>query len=449
MRLWVDRSFTIRGSGTVVTGTLDAGTLRVGDELTLLAGGAERGGVRVRGLQSLGAREVAVPAVARVAVNLRGVEKEEVARGDALATPGAAALTAAVDARLDLTGAGVDEFRLPPQAVLARGLRGGRRPDPAPRCLARQVGARPAAAAGGRRRGPAARPRRAPDRRPGDGARHGAACAARRGAARARAGELARLEAGGRPDGAALLRERGALRAAELRSTGAAEPAAPCGWGSGSSMPRRRRGWRSALGTAVGAQRPVRRAWSRVCRWRRRAPLLGVPDDASSVGLVAAPYAVRAGRVVDTRLAPELPAPVAAALEALRSDLEGAPFAAPAADRLAALGLGRREVAAAERAGAVLRVADGVVLLAGADREAAGVLAGLPQPFTTSEARQALGTSRRVIVSAARAARPSRPDPTPARRPPHDGRCLRPPPVDHASRVDQHPVDHRVGSPGA
>ena len=122
----------------------------MGDELTLLAGGAERGGVRVRGLQSLGAREVAVPAVARVAVNLRGVEKEEVGRGDALATPGAAALTAAVDARLDLTGAGVDEFRLPPQAVLHVGSAAvGVRIRPLDASHAR-FGARPAAAAGGR-----------------------------------------------------------------------------------------------------------------------------------------------------------------------------------------------------------------------------------------------------------------------------------------------------------
>ncbi len=48
VRLWVDRAFTIRGSGTVVTGTLGAGTLRVGDELSL-----DGTPVAVRGLQSL------------------------------------------------------------------------------------------------------------------------------------------------------------------------------------------------------------------------------------------------------------------------------------------------------------------------------------------------------------------------------------------------------------
>ena len=51
VRLWVDRAFTVRGSGTVVTGTLGQGTLRVGDALDL-----DGRTVRVRGLQSLGTR---------------------------------------------------------------------------------------------------------------------------------------------------------------------------------------------------------------------------------------------------------------------------------------------------------------------------------------------------------------------------------------------------------
>ncbi|HEY1973382.1 MAG TPA: GTP-binding protein, partial [Pseudonocardia sp.] len=51
VRLWVDRAFTIRGAGTVVTGTLAAGRLRVDDQLVLEPGGRP---VRVRGLQSLG-----------------------------------------------------------------------------------------------------------------------------------------------------------------------------------------------------------------------------------------------------------------------------------------------------------------------------------------------------------------------------------------------------------
>lgn len=95
---------------------------------------------------------------------------------------------------------------------------------------------------------------------------------------------------------------------------------------------------------------------------------------------------------------PSLPPHVRAAVDALREDLERAPFRAPEAGRLAELRLGRRELAAAVTAGALLRVADGIVLLPGADTRAAAVLRGLPQPFTLSEARRALGTTRRVAV---------------------------------------------------
>ncbi|MER6984507.1 SelB C-terminal domain-containing protein, partial [Streptomyces carpinensis] len=61
-------------------------------------------------------------------------------------------------------------------------------------------------------------------------------------------------------------------------------------------------------------------------------------------------------------------------------------------------GLTRRTVAAAVRAGALLRITDAVVLLPGSDARAAEVLRGLPQPFTLSEARKALDTTRRVAV---------------------------------------------------
>jgi selenocysteine-specific elongation factor len=154
--------------------------------------------------------------------------------------------------------------------------------------------------------------------------------------------------------------------------------------------------WRSALAALV-ASVPAGSGEPGVPVAEARSSL-GVPDDAVVVGLADPPLAVRNGRVVDTRRTPDLPPAVAAAVEVLRVDLADAPFAAPTADRLAELGLGRRELAAAERAGAVVRLAEGVVLLADAPEQAAAVLAGLPQPFTTSEARQALGTSRRVAV---------------------------------------------------
>ena len=71
---------------------------------------------------------------------------------------------------------------------------------------------------------------------------------------------------------------------------------------------------------------------------------------------------------------------------------------APEAGRLRELGLDPRAIAAAARAGLLLRVTEQIVLAPGAKAQAARMLAGLPQPFTTAEARQALGTTRRVAI---------------------------------------------------
>ena len=106
VRLWVDRSFTVRGSGTVVTGTLAAGTVRRGDTLEL--GDAT---VSIRGLQRLGEPADVVTAPARVALNLRGIAHEQIRRGDALLTPAVWRRTTVLDARI----AGAD---LPSHVVL-------------------------------------------------------------------------------------------------------------------------------------------------------------------------------------------------------------------------------------------------------------------------------------------------------------------------------------------
>ena len=96
--------------------------------------------------------------------------------------------------------------------------------------------------------------------------------------------------------------------------------------------------------------------------------------------------------------AASLPPRVASAVQTVLDDLAAAPFAAPDGERLRELGLDARALAAAARAGLLLRIADLIVLAPGADKEAARVLAELPQPFTTSQARQALATSRRVAI---------------------------------------------------
>jgi selenocysteine-specific elongation factor len=107
---------------------------------------------------------------------------------------------------------------------------------------------------------------------------------------------------------------------------------------------------------------------------------------------------VRDGRVVRIDDGTGLPPSIAEAIEKLQADLGAAPFAAPDAARLAELRLGPRELAAATRAGALVRVAEGVVLLPGSVERSVSVLAALTQPFTVSEAKQALGTTRRVAV---------------------------------------------------
>lgn len=84
-RLWIDRSFSIKGAGAVVTGTLLGGKLALEDKLELLPQGTP---VRVRGMQTHDqARETAVPG-SRVALNLVGVGAGEMRRGDVLVRPG-------------------------------------------------------------------------------------------------------------------------------------------------------------------------------------------------------------------------------------------------------------------------------------------------------------------------------------------------------------------------
>ena len=83
-RLWVDRSFPVRGAGTVVTGTLTGGVLAVGDDVVVEPGG-RRG--RVRHLQSHGADLDRAEPGRRLAVNLSGIAHQDVKRGQAVVHP--------------------------------------------------------------------------------------------------------------------------------------------------------------------------------------------------------------------------------------------------------------------------------------------------------------------------------------------------------------------------
>lgn len=101
-RLPVDRIFSMAGFGTVVTGTLSDGILRVGDEVEVLAARRERVSGRVRGLQTHKRKEdFAVPG-SRTAINISGLDVEDVQRGCVIAHPGDYNATRRLDARFNL-----------------------------------------------------------------------------------------------------------------------------------------------------------------------------------------------------------------------------------------------------------------------------------------------------------------------------------------------------------
>jgi len=100
-RLPIDRAFSMKGFGTVVTGTLVSGSLQAEDEAELYP---LRRRVRVRGLHSGGRAVARAMAGQRTAVNLAGIEREEIQRGMVLGPPGVFEPTKCLDARITLLG---------------------------------------------------------------------------------------------------------------------------------------------------------------------------------------------------------------------------------------------------------------------------------------------------------------------------------------------------------
>jgi selenocysteine-specific elongation factor len=425
VRLWVDRAFSITGSGTVVTGTLPAGTVRSGDELVLTPSMRP---VRVRGIQSLGEPVPTVTGVTRAALNLRGASQDSIGRGMALVQAGRWTLTDVIDVRLS-PAADPDAALAPEHA----------RPVPVslPRTLTLHVGsartlarARPLGDGGIvrltlsdqlplhvgdrvllRDPGAARRPRGRPGVSGAGPGQYGVPLTGavvldvvpppliRRGAAASAARQLASWP--DQPAATNLLRRHGLLRASALLAMGVWQHPDPvCGeWLADPDH------W-AELAHCLAEALTVHAA---------RAPLapgltleaaratLRLPDRRLVEALVRPPLMVRDGIVhvaVPAVLpgAPALPAAVRSAVRVIRAELAQAPFAAPDADRLRRLGLDIRAMAAAERAGMLLRVSDQIVLAPGADGVAAGILAGLPQPFTAAQAREALHTTRRVAI---------------------------------------------------
>ncbi|MBX3037612.1 MAG: selenocysteine-specific translation elongation factor [Anaerolineales bacterium] len=98
-RLPIDRVFSMSGFGTVVTGTLSDGELRVGDEIEILPSGLKG---RIRGLQTHKKKEEVASAGSRTAVNISGIETDSIQRGDVLVHPNQYQATRRIDAKLNL-----------------------------------------------------------------------------------------------------------------------------------------------------------------------------------------------------------------------------------------------------------------------------------------------------------------------------------------------------------
>ena len=100
-RLHVDRVFSMKGYGTVVTGTVNSGSLKVGDTVEILPGEIK---TKVRGLQSHGHDVQMVKTGDRAAINLQGVEKKQITRGSQIAEPGYIQSINEVGVKLQLLG---------------------------------------------------------------------------------------------------------------------------------------------------------------------------------------------------------------------------------------------------------------------------------------------------------------------------------------------------------
>lgn len=412
VRVWIDRAFSVKGAGTVVTGTLAAGTLRVGDILQLASLDGTRV-VEVRGLHSENTAHQVLEPTSRVAVNLRGISADAIHRGHSLLSSGAWELVEQIDVRRTF---GQDFHELPQNIVVhigTAGLEAHVRPlsgDYARLSLAHPL--------------PLQLLDRFVVRSPGG--RHVSAGVQiidvyppelnRRGAARRRAEELELLadaspSATSTPaaspspftDPTAYVQRVGYVPVGKLQRAGFAvgDPAAPPQgiiafrqwWIAAREITR----WKNQLLVALGKHaqdNPLAAGMPRKAAMDaldvQEDALLGIAVAATKVeqvdGVLRLP-----GHKVDLGAAE-------ASVAKLEAWLADDPFAAPEADELQELRLGAKQLAAAENAGRLLRLGQGIVLLPGAPQEAKKRIAQLEQPFTLSAARKALSTTRRVAI---------------------------------------------------
>lgn len=394
IRYWIDRSFAVKGAGTVVTGTLAAGTLHLNDQLQLA--GQTITEVTVRNLQSHGSSRNELTPVTRAAVNLRGVAVEHVARGDVLVTPDAWFHTDVIEVAgtpdVDFTELGQEfSVHIGTATVYAHCRPLG--PDFARLTLDRSL------------------PLHIGDRfiLRGTGQHFitGGATVVdvqppslqRRGAAKRRATTLAELTA----DNHLRLevQRHGAVEQATITAMGIPVP---------TTLPQtvlEHSHWyvdREALATWAQQLRDA------VHEHYDRDPSAGGITQQAAVHLLALPdrgllplvvehaqVQQKVGRIFDPELRPTLGGAEAAVAE-LEQRFADEPFAAPTADELADLGLDDKALAAAAEQQRLLRFEDNIVLSPKTPALAMRQIVQLEQPFTVSGARQALGTTRRTLI---------------------------------------------------
>lgn len=395
VRMWIDRAFSLKGTGTVVTGTLAGGTVAEGDKLALHSAAGTRE-VAIRGLHSRNQSLAEVGPVNRVAVNLRGESSEDIHRGDVLLTSGAWPIVDTVDIR---RASGHTFAEAPSEVVVHVGT------------AAVTATLRPFDADHARlvlqRRLPLIVGDRLVLRRPGDRAVFAGGqvldvdppTLERRGDGRRRARALNSTDERG--DVLAEIARRGAIRRSELvqmgLTVGDKPPQGAIGLRDWWIHVRHLGAWRDELTRALqkhSDDHPLSAGLSRGAA----LGILDLPDD-SLLGLVVASAKLEQseGVIKKPGAAPDLGA-AEQPLVQLETQLRRDPFHAPDADELRALSLGSKELAAAERAGRILRLGEGIILLPTAPARATELLSELEQPFTTSQARRALGTTRRVAI---------------------------------------------------
>ena len=393
-RMWIDRAFSIKGAGTVVTGTWAAGSVNIGDRLKLVTASGEHD-VTVRGLHSENSAVDKAEPVMRLALNLRGVDADAISRGDVLTE--------------------AESTWWQPEVIDVR-WRTGPKLDSAPRKLNLHVGT---ASVPVHVRGLDAEHARLTLQGRAFPLRLGDRLALRGPGLDALAGvEVVDMDP-------PLLNRRGApvRRAQALRDQNPFDASA--------YVARKEAVMKETLAAAGFdvANKPASlvefRSWwvnaQAIARWTAQLrtlfdthltdhhlsdglPLatalsaLALPDDSLVSIAVAGARLKRDGAIIrDPHAAPRDLGPAEKSVAIVEAQLAKEPFVAPDASTLDELGLGPSELAAAERAGRLLRVGP-IVLLPSAPQQAAEILSQQPGEFTLSQARQALGTTRRVAV---------------------------------------------------